>query len=109
MHANTDKVGDQVLTEDTDRLVYGSKISQRIEIPVPGGMLVAETTGGENYPGIFISFYASGGTLEHPLCFAEVCATDNPDEIRVGTYFRDCDDVKDITVFPMWTREEDNV
>lgn len=82
---------------------------QRIELPVPGGHLVAETTGGADYPSIHIFFIASGGEIEHGLCFAEVCATEKPDEIRVGTYFRDCDDVKDIIVFPMWAKEEDDV
>lgn len=78
------------------------KPSQRIEIPVPGGHLCAETCGGGDYPAIHIYFVASGDTLEHDLCFAEVCAIDNPDVIRVGTYFHEGDDVKDIFEYPMW-------
>lgn len=84
-------------------------VKQRIELPVPGGHLVAETTGGEDYPSIHIFFIPSGGEVEHGLCFAEVCATENPDTIRVGTYFRDCDEVKEIFEYPMWNKEEDNV
>lgn len=84
-------------------------MTQRIEIPVPGGHLVAETTGGADYPAIHVFFVASGDEVEHGLCFAEVCATEKPDEIRVGTYFRDCDEVKEITEYPMWKKEEDDV
>lgn len=85
-------------------------IPQRIEIPVPGGHLVAVTTDyGGDYPGIHVFFVASGDTVEHNLCFAEVCAEHHPDEIRVGTCYADCDEVKDISVYPMsvWDKEEE--
>lgn len=83
-------------------------IPQRIEIPVPGGHLVAETTDyGGDYPGICVFFVASGDTMEHDLCFAEVCVKDNPDTIRVGTYFEDGSDVRDIMEYTKWKKEEE--
>ena len=94
--------------EDIECLVKPSHKSQRIEIPIPGGHLVAETIDwGGTHPGIFLSFIKSGDEVEHGLCFAEVCAEDRPDEIRVGTYYADCDEVKDIMIYPMdaWSKE----
>lgn len=84
-------------------------VTQRIEIPVPGGHLVAETTGGGDYPAIHTFFVASGSQVEHDLCFAEVCVENNPNIIRVGNYFRDCYDVHNIFEYDMWTKEEDDV
>lgn len=75
---------------------------QRIEIPIPGGHLAAETVDyGGDYPGIHVFFVASGESVEHSLCFAEVRQTEDPDVIRVGTYYADCDEVKDVVEYPI--------
>lgn len=87
---------------------FTKPISQRIEIPVPGGHLVAVTTDyGGDYPGIHVFFVASGDTVEHDLCFAEICAEDDPDTIRVGTYFEDGSDVRDIMEYTKWKKVEE--
>lgn len=87
---------------------FTKPISQRIEIPVPGGHLAAVTTDyGGGYPGIHVFFVASGDTVEHDLCFAEICAEDDPDTIRVGTYFEDGSDVRDIMEYTKWKKEEE--
>ena len=76
--------------------------SQRIEIPVPGGNLVAETCDwGGSHPGIFVSFVPSGESAEQGLCFAEVAVESNPNVVRVGTYYTDGEEVKDIVEYPM--------
>ena len=82
---------------------------EKLRISVPGGHLYAEAYGGGDYPAIHIYFVASGDTVEHDLCFAEVCAMDNPDVIRVGTYFHEGDDVKEIFEYPMWKKEDAHV
>lgn len=94
---------------DLELVEPSSHHAQRIEIPVPGGCLVAETTGGEDYPAIHIFFISSGDEVEHDLCFAEVCAEKNPDVIRVGTYYADFEDVKDVFEYPMdvWRKEDE--
>ena len=86
---------------------FTKPLTQRIEVPVPGGHLVAETMGGEHYPAIHIFFVASGDTMEYGLCFAEICAEDDPDTIRVGTYFEDGSDVRDIMEYTKWKKEEE--
>lgn len=93
--------------EDIEGLVPDKPfIMQRIEIPVPGGHLVAVTTDyGGDYPGIHVFFIASGDTVEHDLCFAEICL-DDPDTIRVGTYFEDGSDVRDLMEYTKWKKEE---
>ena len=79
---------------------------QRIEVPVKGGRLVAVANGGGGYPSIGINFVASGDAVEYGLCFAEVCALETPRVIRVGTFEKDGDNVKDIFEYPMWKKEE---
>lgn len=41
--------------------------TQRIEVPVPGGHLVAEAINGGSYPCIYLSFIPSGEDVEHSL------------------------------------------
>lgn len=101
------------LGEDIECLVeracpefHGFRKSQRIEVHVPGGHLVAIARGGAEYPSIDINFVASGDTVEYGLCFAEVCASETPRVIRVGTFEKDGDNVKDIFEYPMWKKEE---
>lgn len=94
--------------EDIECLVKPPHKSQRIEVPVPGGHLVAVTTDyGGDYPGIHVFFVASGDTVEHDLCFAEICAKDDPDTIRIGTYFEDGSDVRDLMEYTKWKKEEE--
>lgn len=88
--------------EDIEGLVKPPHKTQRIEIPIPGGHLVAETCDwGGTYPGIFVSFVKSGETEDRILCFAEVDIENNPDAIRLGTFYEDGSDVKEIFEYPM--------
>ena len=99
------------LDEDIECLVSRAQHeTQRIEIPVPGGRLVAETCDwGGTHPGIFLSFLKSGETEDQILCFAEVAVEDDPDTIRVGTFYEDGSDVKEVFEYPMPKKEEDDV
>lgn len=95
------------LDEDIECLVKPAHKTQRIEIPIPGGHLVAETCDwGGTHPGIIISFIKSGETEDQILCFAEVDIENNPDAIRLGTFYEDGRDVKEIFEYPMSTKEE---
>ncbi len=94
--------------EDIVCLVHSPhRQSQRIEIPIPGGHLVAETCDwGGTHPGIFLSFIKSGETEDQILCFAEVDVENNPDAIRLGTFYEDGRDVKEIFEYPMHAKED---
>ena len=75
--------------------------TQRMEVPVPGGHLVAEAFNGGDYPCIYLSFIPSGEDVEHSLCFAEVNVEDDPNNVRVGVFYREYEDVRDFYDFPM--------
>ena len=82
-------------------------IPQRIEVPVPGGHLVATTYCGADYPSIDLFFVPSGETNGYQLCFAEVCPNEDPEHIRVGVYYADCDEVNAEYKFPIDKKEEE--
>lgn len=79
--------------------------TQRIEVSVPGGHLVAEAINEGSYPCIHLFFIPSGEDVEQSLCFAEVNVEDDPNNVRVGVYYREYEDVRDFYDFPM-AREE---